>query len=584
VWWAALLTLALALGGCGGLATSTPVQPGLDVGSGGAAPLRVLFPGPAEGATQEQIVRGFVRAGAASDGAYDVARAYLTPDAARRWSPEGDVTIYPDGAALTVRRVDQATMRLTSAVEATVSAAGRYAQARPGARSAVQLGFARIDGQWRISDVPEGFGRWITRRDVARLLQPYAVHYVAVDRRTLVPDVRWFPLDHLTTRLARAQLEPVPAYLAGAVRTDIPVGSRLTADSVTVTAGVATVDLTSRVPADETVRQNLWAQLVATLRQDPTVRAVAVRVDGAALELPDVEAPVQAVVDVGFPAGGQSPVAEPVVRRGSQVVVFTGAAGESREPRPTATGTGPAYPAVPQGWVALALSGDGTELAAVDRERRVLSRWRGEERHDVPVDAGRLGDPAYDLRGFLWVGGVGSGRQGATRLWAVDATGDPARGTARPVGAPWLAGRRVVAVRLAEDGERAAVLSERDTGGDVRLDVSGVVRGAGGVPQRLADALPVARGLNVVGSGLTWLDDITVATLGRVGSGPLAVHVVGLGGEARGLSPTPTAVALTSTGGARAVYVVTAGGDLLRRAGQQWLPAGRGTDLAVPGG
>ena len=66
---ALVLLVVFAVGGCGGLSREGPVQPGREVGSGRPADLRVNPPGPAPEASQESIVRGFVRAGAASDAA-----------------------------------------------------------------------------------------------------------------------------------------------------------------------------------------------------------------------------------------------------------------------------------------------------------------------------------------------------------------------------------------------------------------------------------------------------------------------------------------------------------------------------------
>ncbi len=82
----AALAATLLLGGCGGLTTEGPVEPGLEVGAEGApsSNLRYVFPGPREGDSPEDIVSGFLRAGAASDGLYDAARAFLTVSVAER--------------------------------------------------------------------------------------------------------------------------------------------------------------------------------------------------------------------------------------------------------------------------------------------------------------------------------------------------------------------------------------------------------------------------------------------------------------------------------------------------------------------
>ncbi len=244
----AALLAGLVLAGCGGLSRHTAVQNGLDVGSGSAPQVRVLFPGPFPGADREQIVRGFVRAGSASDGAYDRARDFLTDPMAKQWTPDGPVVVIDNEASMSVRITGPGTARLSAVAEGVISAAGHYTTLPPQTRRSVTIGFARIDGEWRIADLPKTFGRWILAEDVPRLLRPYAVHYVADDRQALASDVRWFPLDHLTTRLARAQLTPVPEYLGDAVRTEVPDGARLLADGVPVLDGVATVDLSAAGP------------------------------------------------------------------------------------------------------------------------------------------------------------------------------------------------------------------------------------------------------------------------------------------------------------------------------------------------
>ena len=578
--------VALVVGGCGGgLSRVGPVEPGLEVGSGNPPDLRVTFPGPVPGAGQESIVRGFVRAGAASDGAYDNARAFLTSGASEGWSPDGNIVLLADDAPPSATLLDPATVRITAKAAGTVDVHNRYTAARPGSTVSATFGLTTIGGEWRISELDD-FGRWIASSDVTRLVQPYAVHYVSTSRRAVVPDVLWFPVDKLATRLARAQLLDVPAHLEGAATTAVPAGARILGDAVSVEAGVATVNLiSSRLQPGEATRENLWAQFVSTLTQDPSVARVSLSVDGVPVDLAGLDDAAGTLPEVGFTAPPPDVLARPVVRRGDDVVALDPAALGEQEPRQPTVG-GPSYPPVPQDFTRLALSPDGSELAGVDPGQGGISRWRGTNRYEVPLAGTTVGNPSYDRRGFLWIGAVGPAGAKAPRLWVVDTRNDPAdaqRAAAVAVEAPWLAGRRVVEARVAPDGDRVAVLSTLLDGTEVRIDLAGVVRGGGGVPQRLADPLRLAATASRV-SSIAWLDDRTLATVAVIDGRTLQPAVITVGGDVRGLTPVGDAVAVATTGGERDLWVVTSAGRLLGRAGSQWVESGPATDLAVAAG
>ncbi len=580
----ALALLVLLLAGCGGLSTSGPVQPGLEVGSSDPQAIRVVFPGPRQGASQEDVVSGFIRAGAASDGVYDNARKFLTSQMSEVWDPDETIVLMAADEAPSVTLLNPATVQVTAVAAGTIDSAGRYTAIAPGGVVSQTFGVTTVGGEWRISALPEGMGRWVSRNDVSRLVQPYAVHYVSTSHREVVPDVRWFPLDKLATRLARAQLDPVPEHLADAVSTAVPAGSRLLGDAVSIEDGVATVDLISgRLDPGGDTRQNLWAQFVATLTQDTAVTSVAMLVEGVPVDLPGVVGSAGTLAEVGFPASAQRSDSLPVVRRGSDVVVFDATRLGEPDPKQPATGD---YPSVPADYRDLALSADGSELAAVDPDGAHLSRWRGDTRYEVPQFGTRVGHPAYDQRGFLWAGGVGTVDGQPVRLWAVDVAADPANpdtSRATPVRADWLAGRRVVESRVAPDGDRIVIVSTLPDGSGPRIDLAGVVRGKGAVPERLAAPLRLGTSLKQV-RGLTWVDASTVATLGVLEGTALRPTVLSVGGDVRTLAEVPDGDAVSATGGERDLWVVTTHGRLLGRAGSQWLDSGPATDLATAAG
>lgn len=569
--------------GCASLGRTSPVRSGLEIGGAEVPRVRVFFPGPVNNASPQEIVRGFLRSGAASDGDYDTARSFLTQAAGGAWAPDGDLLIFPTEGDLAITMTGEATAVLSVPVSARITPDGRYLTVPAGEKASAEVAFERVDGEWRISRLPDGFARWLTVADIPRLFQPYAVHYVAADRRALVRDLRWFPLDHLASRLARAQLAPVPADLSGVVTTAVPSGTRLVADAVSVVGGVATVVLSNRPPADQVVRQNLWAQFVATLTQDPSVFAVSLQVDGSTIEPPGARAPISDAAQMGFATPPAQPVTAPIVRRGDRFHSFNPSASISGQDPPDQGEVRGDLPVIPTQLVDVAATADTRDLAAVSQDRTQLVRWRGRERFDVPAFATGLGTPTFDARGHLWIGAAAGApaAQGGASLFVVGQAEAPASATMRPVAADWLVGRDIRTLRTSPDGERVAVLSE-DGSGRVRLHVAGVVRNAGGLPVGLAEGREL--GADRTGlEDLVWLGSGSIATLAKTALGVARPVVLSLDGTASELPEVAGAQSLTSTDGERQLLVRTGDDRILVRAGQLWIPAGTGSQVLVPG-
>ena len=574
------VVLCLGVGACGGLPSSGPVREGLAIGGPPVEPVRVLPDGPAPGATPEQIVRGFLRAAAGFDEDHAVGRSFLQPSVAQNWIPDAGVTVFPSESALTFRVLGHDQVRVTAAVRATIDASGRYREQPAGTTATATFGLHQINGQWRITSTPKDFGLWLSEADQERLYRPFAIHYAVPASRVLVPDIRWFPLTAgLATTLARAQLDPVPDYLRGAASSGVPDGTRLAVDAVPVENGRASVDLSiSGLVADAELRRAMWAQFVATVTQAPTVQSVSLVVGGSKVDLPGVPEAPSSVVEVGYPDDADSASATTVVlRQGSTLHrIDPGRLGGAEDPRRGPAAPTGELPAISQGWGPLALSKDGGELAAVSTDGSQLSRWRGTKQAVVPPFATGLTRPAYDGRGGLWVAGTSGS---ASRVFVLDSAGAP-----RAVPAAWLAGRRVVALTVASDDARMAVISSRVGGGDIRVDVVGIVRAANGAARSLTAPLRVGAPLTAA-SDVTWVDGRTLGVLGSEGgSDPVRPYLVPLGGPVSALAPVAGAVSLTSTGGPRGLFVVNDRGQVLTRAGNGWVVESQASDVVVPAG
>ena len=239
----------LALTACGGLPASGPVSEGRRLGESIQDPVRVSVQGPIPDASQESIASGFVRAGADTDETRQTGKDFLAPTSVDlwRWSTE-DVMVYDSLAdGLTVRPVGPDRVEVSVVVIARVSPEGRYEELAPGTVVKAVFGLTKVSGQWRIQLPSTGFGLWLDSNAFDRLYVNENIYYATLTGRRLVPDSRWFPAGpRLTTSLARAQLEPVPGYLGGAVFTGVPPKAKLAVNSVPVDdSGRAVVDLSA---------------------------------------------------------------------------------------------------------------------------------------------------------------------------------------------------------------------------------------------------------------------------------------------------------------------------------------------------
>ncbi|HPF80986.1 GerMN domain-containing protein [Nostocoides australiense] len=572
--------LALLLSGCVGLHADPRIQPGLGVGPADRDEVGFIPPGPQDGSSPEAVIRGFLRAAGVSGQGVAVARTYLTQSLAASWNPEDRAVVTEEGIEAFLDQVATDTYSLSGTLTGTVDAQGRYEPAASATRTTARINVTQVAGQWRISGLPDGFGRWLSKAAFRQLMTPYDFYYVGPDD-ALVPDVRYVATDKLATRLTRGELGPVPAYLGGAVRTDLGPGVRLSVDAVPVEGGVAAIDLAAaHVSADPAARRRMWAQLVATVTQAPNVSSIAITVEGAGLDLGGLNPPVSGIDALGFQETAAPVGVLPLLRLGRGLVPTDPA----RIGQPDQGGIAEqpsAYPRIERTFTELALAFTGQEVAAVAEGE--LARFRASAGASVPNFGSNLTGPAYDRKGFLWVGGRMSGGRHDGAVWVVDSgIWPPANAPARRITASWLAGRRPVSIAIALDGARVAVISTDDKGRDARLDIAGIVRDDLGAPAGLAESpLRLAPMLSTL-RDVVWLSESDVAVLGGETKQALRPYVVTLGQQVTPLPEVKGAERIVTLGGERRLFVRTAD-ELYMRAGGRWAEVGVGDDLVVPG-
>ncbi len=541
---AIVVVLALAISGCGGLPASGPVVAVPDSGSNDQAPAFAFRPeSPQPGATQEQIVEGFLRAGSGpgAAGNWRVAQEFLTPALRSTWRPSAGVTIDVAGERASAQ-VDDAHVTVGLEPVATVDATGAYMPS-DGGRTVLPFTLEQVDGEWRISQAPDGVV--LDRDQFTSVFRKYALMYFDPTWTYLVPDVRWFPTANVATRITEALVDGQPSpWLAASVMTAFPDGAALARKSVPLVSRTAQVDLTSEaLSADRVALDRMQTQLEQSLA-GADVAAVEMLVDQVSLPATAVTVRSTRVsslplVDVAAGFGFLS---------GDELTTIDGLSAAIDRLSVSAVQTTP-----------------DLDVAAVQLSDGVVGRVRADDFD--PLDSrGELVAPTVDPLGYVW--SVPRGAPASVVAFAPD-------GTMFPVAGAWPDASGIAAMSLSRDGARIAAVVT--SGGSTEIWIAGVERDGGGVPVALSDPFTLGA-VPGQGAGVVWLDDTTVAVLAHAQDEGVVVEQV-VGGQQTSVTAPANARSIASGASTSLVRLRQDDGSVLVKRGVNWQQSSSGVTV-----
>ncbi|MDE9367724.1 LpqB family beta-propeller domain-containing protein [Luteipulveratus sp. YIM 133132] len=587
-----LLLAVLTLTGCAGLPDHSEVSQRMAIGEPRTEPQSDVRPeGPTPGATPAQVAAGFLYAHIGLEDRFATAQEFLTARAVQTWNPDQGVAVLRDGP-LSVRQ-EGTDVVIGATVLARVSPDGRLSQLRTPQATSVRLRMAQVAGDWRVSGVPQELGLWLSRANFGHLYQPSEIYYGAKNnQRVLVPDERWLPKRGSVTAMAEAVLSPPAPWLDGAVQKIVPSPHLI--GSVPVSADeIASVAISAEaLKATPDQRAMLWAAMIETLKA-AGVR-VRLTVNGTPLAAPGVSDDVVNAEDLNYRA----------IKPSSGSVIVKDADGlhwddqrrsDTGRPRQrdTADDLGP-LPTVPTGWHRLAADFKTQEIAAVSGDDRTVGRWITGTLLQRPPFGSHLVRPSYDGINGLWVAGQALGTDqsgargpaagGAPTVWVINTRQQAASAQPQPVVVPGLAGRDVLAISVAPDGQRLAVVLRDRRTSTTSVQLYGVVRNQEDEATRLVGPRPLNASV-VSATDISWVDGSTIAVLGQVSGNPGATQavLVPLNDLAQPLGAVRGAQQIVGgTGDQFGVSVVTDQGTVVGRQGTSWQVIYDADDLIVP--
>lgn len=539
------LAAVLALAGCSSIPTVGPVGTASAERGNERSEDAVFSPeGPAGDASAQDIIRGFMEAGKGAADDYSVARQFLAPELANTWSPTELVTVYRSSRIAAAPEPNRFQIQLE--VQSTVDSSGVRVEAAEGTAATIPVQLEQINGQWRISAVPDGIV--VSIASFPALFMPHNLYFYSSDYQYWVPDTRWFiQRAGIAANIVSALLVGPAPYLQGAVVSAFPAGTVLARDAVPVASGEATVDFAAESLRDSTDRnrQQMVKQLEENLRGLNNVTSVRMTVDQRAVDLGKGTEELQSAVP--DPSAGATQVA--VYR---DELVFYSDGPKAIDGVPSVAEYGPRSPG---------MSPDGSTIAFLDNQAEtLLVTGKGK---DVRVAAEGSGFTAPSVDPRQWVWSAKSSDTGSSVLAVPPDGGSPA-----VVSAPWLEGQKVTELRISRDGSRALVAASQ--GGKSSIRIAGVVRSPGGAPVSLTEpaVLQVPSEAGDV-NRVKWASEDTVVAV-QAGAEEAAPVILGTARESEVLSPKAGIIGLSAGNGVEDVFIQTDDG-IFNRVGSSWL-------------
>ncbi|MFT4214527.1 MAG: LpqB family beta-propeller domain-containing protein [Microbacterium sp.] len=530
--------LAVTLSACAGLPTSGAVNAGDPVLDDDASSEFTLIPdGPAQDATPQEIVEGFIRAGVGPRDNWATAQQFLAADVQDEWNPQAGVTVYSPGER-TLEEVSDGEFVLTVTPLGTVDTTGELVTAVHEGEIPLTFKVAQqSDGQWRITQAPDGIV--LDSTQFATVFGAYSLMYFDPTWTYLVPDVRWFPRAYAATNIAQALVDGSPSpWLEGAVTTAFVDDARLAQQAVPTQSNVAEVTLQDGAAAlDQVMLDRMQTQLEESLATAGIV--------GVDMLLAGDDQPLSAQsVAVGKIAIDARPL----------VVTGDGFGFVSGDVLETIAGLSDALSGVAA--AEIEVGADLTAAAVRDESGAVVRVSADGTVTSLDARSGLVA-PSIDPFGYVWT----VPQDDPAAVVAYDGDG---QGVA--VADAWPEAVEVIAQRVSRDGTQVAAVVR--TGDGYALWVAGIQRDRDGEPVALGDRKVLAA-LSGTAQELTWLDAATLAVLTTSDEDTfLYTHEVGaFGASLRAPDGSTTVAGSTLTGGVR---LLDGSGELYTQRGANW--------------
>ncbi|MHA7262538.1 LpqB family beta-propeller domain-containing protein [Arthrobacter sp. TMN-37] len=562
---AALAALLLIVPGCSAIPRSGPVATIPAPAAEEDTVSQVFSPeGPQPDASPEVLLQEFITAGTGAADGYKVARQFLTPELAKTWQPEERIVIFRADPRI-IQREAEGALQVQLEITGIIDSQGIRTDPPNPTTESVRAEMVKINGQWRISEIPNGI--MVTESNASLLATAHHLYFYSSGYRYWVPDVRWFVRrPGIAARVVQALLAGPAPYLQGAVTSAFPEGVTLAQESVPITSGVASVELSEEVLQDATDLR--LQQMEQQLRVNLTTLNDVTSVEMSAGQPIDLGSPDPALIipDFNPPVGN-----EQVVIANNEVRIVRDLSVLPVEGLPSAAGYDPKDPA---------RSLEGSNFAFLNgRATALLATAPGSEVRTAVEGAG-LTAPSFDPSNWLWttrsVPGGPSGR--GTEVVAVPPGGMTRNAVV--VAASWLADRTVTEFQVSRDGARALLVV--DEAGVSEVLLAGITRSAQGIPQSLGNPIALNAGENI--GTAKWAGESTVVASPVSETAEVTPLIVELSGETETLKAQKGVLNISAGSDPQEDFYIQTAEALFARVGSSWIRSIEGVrDPAFPG-